>query len=189
MAGEAGDRTTAGPKSGRRRKHPKNTEWRGDTLWGRKRIKGTLRRWSLRTGDVDTCSATGRGRHQADDVGGVLRRQPVRYEDIAASWAERHIIHEVGANAAKRYAVSLRQLEPFLLPLFLDEIDKAKIDEIVTARRAQGVSTSTIRNDLTALSSVLKFADVDSNPALARLQRLKAGAIRSCCPTPPTSSG
>jgi integrase/recombinase XerD len=65
-------------------------------------------------------------------------------------------------------------MEPFLLPLFLDEIDKAKVDEIVTARRAQGVSTSTIRNDLTALSSVLKFADLDSNPALNRLQRLKA---------------
>ena len=98
----------------------------------------------------------------------------VRYEDIAATWAERHILHEVGPQAAKRYGVSLRQLEPFLLPLFLDEIDKAKIDEIVTARRAQGVSTQTIRNDLTALSSVLKFADVDNNPALIRLQRLKA---------------
>ena len=40
-------------ESGRRRRTPKNTEWQGDTLYGRIRIKGKLHRWSLRTGDVE----------------------------------------------------------------------------------------------------------------------------------------
>ena len=40
-------------KKSRRRKAPPNTEWHGDTLYGRIRLKGTLKRWSLRTSDVD----------------------------------------------------------------------------------------------------------------------------------------
>ena len=40
-------------KKSRRRKAPPNTEWHGDTLYGRIRLKGKLKRWSLRTGDVD----------------------------------------------------------------------------------------------------------------------------------------
>src|ERR1700726_4318100 len=40
-------------KKARRRKAPPNTEWHGDTLYGRIRIKGNLKRWSLRTGDVE----------------------------------------------------------------------------------------------------------------------------------------
>lgn len=159
--------------SPRRRKAPKNCEWRGDTLHGRIRIKGTLRRWSLRTGDV----AIARIR-VAEDIkrlkaAAFYGDHRVRYRDIAASWAERHIVHEVGALTAQRYAVSLRQLEPFLLDCFLDEVGKDKVDEIVTARRAAGVSTATIRRDLTALSSVLAYADVPDNAALARAKRLK----------------
>jgi integrase/recombinase XerD len=96
-----------------------------------------------------------------------------KYRDIVASWAERHVVHEVGPRTAQRYAVSLRQIEPFLIDLFLDQVDKDKVEEIVTARRAVGVSTATIRRDLVALGSVLKFADVADNVALARLKRLK----------------
>lgn len=161
------------PRNSRRRKAPPNTEWRGDTLHGRIRIKGKLRRWSLRTGDVDIARARVTediARLKASAFYGDHR---VLYRDIAASWAERHILHEVGEQTALRYAVSLRQIEPFLLELFLDEIDKEKIEEIVVARRAAGVSTATIRRDLTALSSVLAFADIADNPALARLKRLK----------------
>lgn len=157
----------------RRRASPKNTEWRGGVLHGRIRIKGKLRRWSLRTGDVEIARA-----RVTEDIARLKAAvfygdHRVRYEDIAAAWAERHISHEVGPNTAKRYAVSLTQLAPFLNELYLDEIDKAKIEEVVIARRAAGVSTATIRRDLTALSSVLIFADVADNHALARLKRLK----------------
>jgi integrase/recombinase XerD len=162
------------PRASRRRKPPKNCEWRGATLHGRIRIKGTLKRWSLRTGDVEIARA-----RVAEDIkrlkaAAFYGDHRVRYRDIVASWAERHIIHEVGERTAERYAVSLRQLERFLLDLFLDEVNaKEKIEEIVMARRADGVSTATIRRDLTALSSVLVYADIPDNAALARLKRLK----------------
>jgi integrase/recombinase XerD len=155
----------------RRRKAPPNTKWRGDILYGRTLVKGREHCWSLRTGDVEIA------RKRVEEEIARLKATAhgtgrARYQDMVASWIENHIEHQVGALTARRYAVSLRQLEDILYPLFLDEIDKAKIDEIVMLRRAKGVSTATIRRDLTALSSVLEFAEVDFNPALAKTKKL-----------------
>lgn len=162
------------PKGPRRRKAPPNTFWHDNgTLWGRKQINGQLRRWTLRTSDVEVA----RARVQEDiarlTAAAFYSDNRVRWEDIVASWAERHIVHEVGPLTARRYAVSLRALEPALLGCFLDQVDRTKVSEIVDMRRAAGVSTATIRRDLTALGSVLSFADVDDNPALERLRKLK----------------
>lgn len=99
------------------------------------------------------------------------------YEETVVSWAEHHIPHHVAPLTARRYAVSLRQLEPHLLGLYLDQVDRALVSEVVEIRRASGASTATIRRDLTALSSVLEYAIDqewrDDNPALAKLRRLK----------------
>ena len=162
------------PKKGRRHKAPPNTEWHGDTLYGRIRIKGKLRRWSLRSGDVELARVT-----VAADIEALKAeafhpdQHRVKYNDVFSAWAERHITHEVGPATAKRYAVSLKQLEPYLRGKFLDEVDKALVGTIVDNRRAAGVSTATIRRDLVALGSVLAFADIDDNAAQARLKRLK----------------
>ncbi|MGD0421497.1 MAG: tyrosine-type recombinase/integrase [Xanthobacteraceae bacterium] len=171
--------------SGRKRKAPKNTEWRGDTLHGRIRIKGKLSRWSLRTDDVELAKQL-----VAEDIARMKAAafhgdQRVRYEDMAAAWGERHILHEVGARTAHRYAVSLAQIEPFLIECFLDEIDRDKISQIVEARRAKGVKTATIRRDLTALASVLDYAEVENNPARARLVKLKERRDPIVLPEPP----
>ena len=161
------------PTSRGRRKAPKNTEWRGNILFGRKKINGKLRRWTLRTGDVDIAR-----KRVAEDIerlstAAFYGDSRVSYRDLVASWFERHIVHEVGPRTVLRYNVSLRQLEPFLLELFVDEIDRDQVKRIVDARRAAGVATATIRRDLTALASVLDFAEVEDNPALARLKQLK----------------
>lgn len=160
-------------KSPRRRKAPKNTEWRGDTLHGRTRIKGKLHRWSLRTGDVDFAKQA-----VAEDIARLKAAvfhsdTRVKYADLAAAWAERHILHDVGARTAHRYAVSLKQLEPHLIELFVDEIVDTKVKEIVDKRRAAGVSTATIRRDLTALGSVLDYGEITPNPARARSAKLR----------------
>src|ERR1700722_8491581 len=124
-------------KKSRRRKAPPNTEWHGDTLYGRIRIKGTLKRWSLRTSDVELARQI-----VAADIQKLKTelfhpdQTRVRYEDMFSAWAERHIAHEVSALTVTRYAVSLKQLEPFLCGKFKDEIDKGLISIIVDARRA-----------------------------------------------------
>jgi integrase/recombinase XerD len=162
------------PKKSRRRKAPPNTEWHGDTLYGRIRIKGKLKRWSLRTGDVELARqvvAADIQRLKAEVFHPDQTR--VRYEDMFSAWAERHIAHEVGALTVKRYAVSLKQLEPFLCGKFKDEIEKGLISTIVDARRAAGVSTATIKRDLGALANVLDYNDVEPNVARDRLKKLK----------------
>ena len=96
----------------------------------------------------------------------------------SSSWST-FIVDQVASETAKRYLVSLRQIETYLKPLFLDEIDRELIGNIVRGRRAAGVTTATIRRDLSALSSLLEFAidegwrPDESNPALSRLKRLK----------------
>jgi integrase/recombinase XerD len=162
------------PKKSRRRKAPANTEWHGDTLYGRIRIKGKLKRWSLRTGDVEFARqvvAADIERLKAEVFHPDHTR--IRYEDMFASWAEKHIAHEVSGLTVKRYATSLKQLEPFLRGKFKDEIDKGLISAVVDARRAAGVSTATIKRDLGALASVLDYNEVEPNPARDRLKKLK----------------
>lgn len=93
------------------------------------------------------------------------------YTEAFAEWSA-HIAANVRASTAKRYGVSLKQLAPWLLPLYLDEVNKALVGKIVAGRREAGVSNATLRRDLTALSSLLEFHDRDDNPALRWLKRL-----------------
>ena len=158
---------------GRKRKAPKNCEWRGDTLHGRIRIKGKLQRWSLRTGDVELAKKIVKEDIDRLKAAAYHAGTRIKYVDLVSAWAERHILHEVGPRTAHRYAVSLKQIEAILIGLFVDEIDDAKCKEIVDARRAAGVSTATIRRDLTALASVLDYGEVEPNPARARAAKLR----------------
>lgn len=163
----------------RKRKAPANTYWRGETLWGRVKIKGELVRWSLRTGDVDVARARVEAERERLIAAAHYGDDRPTYDDVFSEWGSRHIIHEVGPLTARRYAVSLKQLKPMLTGLYLDEITTAKVGDIVNQRRTADVTTATIRRDLAALSSVLKFAIDEGlrkegdNPALFRLQRLK----------------
>lgn len=156
---------------------PRNCFWRGPVLWGRAQVAGKEYRWSLRTGD----GAVARRRVKAERERLVAERhfgeQRHKYEDVLDEWSA-HIVTQVGQRTAERYASSLEQLKGDLIPLFIDEVTKATVLAIVKRRRAEdGVTTATIRRDLTALSSVLEYAEDhdyrEGNPALARLRKLK----------------
>lgn len=179
---------TSGSGGRRSRKPPlKNTEWRGDALQFRARIRGKLHRWPLGyrhpLGEGDLAAARQAvaesiKRLRSEAYGHSKTR--VRYDDMMASWAETYILHQVGAKTAKRYASSLVQIDPWLRDLYFDEITRTKVGEIVQARRAAGVHGGTIRSDMTALSSVFKFAadgddeaDDADNPALYWWRKIK----------------
>lgn len=155
---------------------PANCYWRGNQLWGKVRIKGVVHRFALRTGDPAVASArvrTFKSRQIAIAHYGDERKT---WADAVEKWGE-HIEHQVGPETYKRYVVSIAQINPFLEGYYVDEIDKAKVAEIVAKRRAAPVTVATIRRDLVALSSVLGFCEdagyVESNPALGRLRRLR----------------
>lgn len=160
------------------RRDATNTFLRGSIWWARFEVAGKEFRGSLRTSDAAT--ARKRAKDWRDREIGIAKfgEERKRYPDVFAAWSV-HIADQVGPETRRRYAVSLKQLAPWLKPRFLDEIDRELVGVIVRERRAAGVTTATVRRDLTALSSLLEFAigegwrPDESNPALARLKRLK----------------
>jgi integrase/recombinase XerD len=152
---------------------------RGNIWWGRFEIDGREFRGSLSTGHEKTARKRVRAWRRREI--GIARFGEDRksYIEVFTAWTP-HIASQVGETTARRYAVSLGQLEPWLKPLYIDEIDKETVSTIVRERRTKGVTTATIRRDLTALSSVIEFSidegwrgDDESNPALRRLKKLK----------------
>lgn len=149
---------------------------RGGVFWTRFVVLGVEYRRSLRTSDAKAAQ------RRADE----LRTQAVaqaHFGDNRIGWKEAvvawtvHILHEVGANTAKRYGVSIRQMEPDFGTIYIDQIDKAAVSAYIARRRLSKVSNATLRRDLVALSSVLDFAEDqnwrEGNPAFDRLKKLK----------------
>jgi integrase/recombinase XerD len=159
-----------------KRKAPKGCYWRGDTLWGRITVQSREIRFSLRTDDAKVAEGRLKARRDREVAAAHFGDARPTWEDAVLAWGD-HISGHTKPSTVKRYAVSLKQMEPYLQGLYLDEIDKAVISEIIRKRRSQGVTNATIRRDLVALSSVLGFSEEEGwkndNPALARLRKLK----------------
>lgn len=72
-------------------------------------------------------------------------------------------------SVVKRYQVSLRQLDPILSPMRLDQIKRKTVAEVITGRKKANATNATIRRDLTAMSRVLaacvEWGWCDDNPA------------------------
>ena len=162
-----------------RAKAKKNIFTRGQTLWGRLKIKGRDHKFSLRTRDPEVARARFEAERERLTAVAHYGDDRKRFADVVLAWTGHHIAHAVSASTARRYASSLKQLQPYVADIYLDEVDRAMIGTYVDTRRTAGATTATIRRDLTALSSILKYAiDQDwraeeDNPALSRLKRLK----------------
>jgi integrase/recombinase XerD len=157
-------------------KAPAGCFWRGDTLYGRTRIKGRLLVWSLRTSDPKVAAQrrkVAKERMIADVFHGDAKRE---FVEVLELWAV-SIDKQVSTRTAQRYACSLDQMRPWLDGKAVDEIDSRIIAEIVRGRSAAGLTNATIKRDLVALSSVLNFAIdegwIDNNPVLPRMRRIK----------------
>jgi len=75
----------------------------------------------------------------------------------------------ISSSTAKRYAVSIRQLDGVLNSRFVDEINRRLLIEIVCERKRAGATNATVRRDLTAISGILSACQLwgwrDDNPA------------------------
>jgi integrase/recombinase XerD len=175
-----------GPK-----KPASHTYLRGGVYWARFQVAGKEFRGSLSTRNEDVARRRAEEWYQREVGIAKFGEDRKTYAEVFAHWSV-HIVDQVGPKTSQRYGVSLKQLETWLLSIFFDEIDRELIGTIVRERRAQGVTTATIRRDLTALSSVIEYAidegwrPDESNPALARLKRLKE--VRDPIVLPRTSS-
>ncbi len=166
-----------------KRKAPKGCFWRGNTLWGRIQTGGGDIKWSLRTDDPAVAERRRKIEHARQVAATRFGDQRRTFQEVLESW-EPFIGREVSPKTLRRYASSLAVLQPFLDGMYLDEIDKKLVGQIVEKRRqpyvptgkkkAIRVSNATIKRDLTALSSVMDYA-VDQewredNPVLSWLR-------------------
>ena len=144
---------------------PNNLYRRGDIWWARIQIRGRDVRRSLRT--TSLVKAKKNLRALQDDIEhlrfyGDERRT---WKSVVVEWAKA-APDAIKPNVFKRYLVSLRQVRPYLDHLYLDNIDRKVMAKVANRK---GVSNATRRRDLTAVSSVLRFAVSqgwrDDNPA------------------------
>ena len=99
------------------------------------------------------------------------------FHSVVEDWGTHWLQRNKSANTIKRYLCSIDQLAPFLEGKALREIDGELVTDIIRARSKQGVTNSTIKRDLVALSSVMNYAIgqgwLETNPILPRMKLLE----------------
>lgn len=148
---------------------------RGRTWWFRATVNGVEIRESLRCGDLKTARKIRDGKlAQIEKARAGLAA--TSWRDAVTLWAE-HIHGQVSPETAKRYAVSLKQCEPWLAGKLLGEIAGPTLGAMAKARKAAGATITTIRRDLTAVSRVLTYAEslglCEGNPTLSFRRTLR----------------
>jgi integrase/recombinase XerD len=169
-------------KSASQSKLPKGIYWRIGVLWGRKRINRKLRRFSL-----DTDNPSSAKTRYAERVKFLLAEKhgDARYTvaDAYEAWAGQIERLVDSPKTAARYLCSMEQLKGYLLDKALDQVDAKVLSAIVEGRRKAGVKDATIKRDLGALSSVMKYAAgkgwVRGNPIPAWLALDQVNEIES----------
>ncbi len=161
----------------KKRSAPKGCYWRNGVLWGRAKVKGVERRWSLHTDDPKI--ARERRKAGKDKLAAIAHHGDARFTfaEVVTAWSP-WLENQVGPRTAHRYMCSLAALAPLLEGKHLDEIDSKFVAEVIRVRQSNdGVRNATIKRDLTALSSVMNCAldqdFIESNPVLPKMRRLK----------------
>lgn len=138
---------------------------RGATYWVRFRVNGVHVRRSARTAKKAEAMA-------------YLHRLVAEYTARARDGLPRHTYDEAAERFLREasirstthasYTTSDRSCSTVLAGKYLDEIDRRLLGELVAARKAKGVSDTTIRRDLAFLSSMCASAVawgwLDANP-------------------------
>jgi len=159
---------------------------RGEIWWLRTTVAGREFRESLRTNDVK--AARKRRDARLAEIEGAVRFGEVKHtwDDAVTEWG-RHAIGQTARSTTKRYAVSLKQCEPFLRSLDISSIDGKTIQHLINQRRQVDKATpATVRRDLTAISRVLEHAEAlgwrEGNPTLSKRRLLKERRNPICLP-------
>jgi integrase/recombinase XerD len=148
-----------------------NLYQRGSAWYGRLVFRGREYRESLRTADRKEAEARFTVWRQRIEAGGEAAPDRVSFMAAVVAWDQTFLSkpESVKPGTAKRYRVSLRNLDADFGSLALEEITRRRVATFVQRRAREGVSNATIRRDLTALSSILRFSVasgwIDHNPA------------------------
>jgi integrase/recombinase XerD len=139
-------------------------------------IDGVLYREALHVSDVREARRLRDKRIKEIKLDVYHGEERIEWKAAVVQWFG-HIRGQLARSTLKRYAVSIQQTLPHLEALSVDRIDAKAIASLVQARRKAGATPATCKRDLTAVSSILRYAQSlgqrEGNPALdhARLLR------------------
>lgn len=162
-------------------KNPKNLRRRGKIWWYRITYKGQTFEGSLETEHLATAKEHV-ARKREELIATKWGRKPKRsFNEAAEKFGEEHF-PILKPKSAQRYIVSIANLLRTFDRMLLDDISSAKLMEFEQARRAEGVTASTIRRDLACLSSIFSSCEewewVTANPVKPYLRgRKKKGLV------------
>lgn len=147
---------------------PKNIRKRGSVYWFRIYKDGKPFEGSLETGNLGLAKERLESKRReltASKWGEKPRRT---FDEAALQFMKEHCERHLRPKSQKRYSVSLRNLADHFHKVYLDDIGSALLGEFERARMDAGVTTSTIRRDLSCLSSLFSRAEewewVTGNP-------------------------
>jgi integrase len=156
---------------------------RGKVYWARASRDGREVRRSLKTTDRKTAERRARLWLNELDAIGWGEKPRRSYADAEEKFI-RERLTSIKPRAAKRYGDSLKHLSERFGDKTIDQITSGELSSFETKRRADGVTTSTIRRDLACLSSMLtscvdwEWIDANIVPAYLR-RRSKRGLKES----------
>lgn len=154
----------------------RNLVLRNGVYYLRTFVKGKLIQKSLRTGNV-AFARKGRDKALSEiETWAFSDDSAVTWRDAVAEWIKYEGKH-LPPKTAKRYLLSLKIAEPFLINFNIASINGRIIGDFIKMRRRNDASGATIRRDLTALSRVFDYAISenwrDDNPTLSRRRLIK----------------
>lgn len=154
----------------------RNLILRNGVYYLRTSVKGKIIQKSLRTGNV-TLARKGRDKALSEiEEWAFSDDSAVTWRDAVAEWIKYEGKH-LPPNTAKRYLLSLKIAEPFLINFNIAAINGRIIGDFIKMRRRNEASGATIRRDLTALSRVFDYSISenwrDDNPTLSRRRLIK----------------
>jgi len=150
-------------------------------------IKGQLIQRTLRTSDVKVARAERDKLIKEAENWAWRGNRKITWLDAVAEWIEHEGKH-IPAQTAKRYSVSLKQIEPYFADLNISSINGKIIGDFIKARRSNKRSASTIKNDLSAISKIMDYAISEDwredNPTLSRRRLVKQRKVIISLPQP-----
>lgn len=133
---------------------PRNLYKRGDVWWGCIKVAGRKHRRSLRTTDPREAARRLKGWRLKLERNLLGDPDSPTWRAAVVKWATEVLPKSVKPSVAKRYLVSIGQLDPVFGVLRVDQISAAKIAEYISLRSTVATN-ATVRRDLTALSRLL----------------------------------
>lgn len=148
----------------------RNLYKRQGTWYARVKVRGRDHRRSLRTSSKVLAQKRLRKIQNEADHFRDHGEERHTWKGAVVEWSTA-MVGAVKPNVLTRYKISIRLVRPIMDPLYIDEVTTKTIAKVVKHRRAGKASNATIRRDLTAVSSVLRYCCAqgwrEDNPAHA----------------------